>query len=139
SPPTDADLQLQSYRADLATSLERVNLLGHVVTRTRKRDVQLHRPKRDVRAEAVPMTATERLFYDHVTEMTRNYAWRRGISDGFLLATPQRQVCSCPAAFAQAWMANDESLVEDMAQVVMEDAEEIDDDVDVEEISTSLK
>ncbi len=139
SPPTEMGLLSQRYRADLAASLERVNLLGHVVTRTRKRDVQLHRPKRDVQAESVPMTATERSFYVHVTEMTRDYAMRKGISDGFLLVMPQRQVCSCPAAFAQAWMNNDESLVEDMAQAVMEDIEEVDEDIDIEEISTSLK
>jgi superfamily II DNA or RNA helicase len=138
-PPTSDQLQSVAYRADLATSLERINLLGHVLTRTRKRDVQLHRPVREVRRESVPMTDAERKFYEYVTETTRDYAWKKGISDGFLLATPQRQVCSCPAAFARAWVGGDDGLVDDLSQSVMEDAEELDDEADFDEISASLK
>jgi superfamily II DNA or RNA helicase len=139
TPPTAADLLSSAYRAELAASLERVNLLGHVVTRTRKRDVQLHRPLRDVQRESIPMTPLERTFYQFVTDTTREYAARRDISDGFLLAAPQRQVCSCPAAFARAWLGNDESLVADMAKNVAEDEEEFDEDSDIEDISASLK
>ena len=68
------------------------------------------------------MTASERSFYEYVTETTRDYAWKRGISDGFLVATPQRQVCSCPAAFARAWMGNDEALLEDMRTSIHDDS-----------------
>jgi superfamily II DNA or RNA helicase len=139
NPPTDSELQSEAYRADLASSLERVNLLGHVLTRTRKRDVQMHRPIREVRRESVPMTEVERSFYEFVTEATRDYAWRKGISDGFLLATPQRQVCSCPAAFAKAWLGDDPSLLEDLADVAAEDAEDSDEDAEYEDISDSLK
>lgn len=139
NPPTPEDLASTAYRAELAASLERVNLLGHVLTRTRKRDVQLHRPVREVRRESVPMTDAERRFYEFVTEATRDYAWRRRISDGFLLATPQRQVCSCPAAFARAWLGGETSLIEELSEAVLEDSEEIDEDVDLDEISASLK
>lgn len=138
-PPTQERLQSAEYRAELASSLERVNLLGHVVTRTRKRDVQLERPRREVTPEKVPMTEAERKFYTYVTEVTRDYAWRRGISDGFLLATPQRQVCSCPAAFARAWLGGDSTLVEDMAELVLEDMEEGEDESELEDISATLK
>jgi len=138
-PPTEHSLAKAEYRAELASSLERINLLGHVVTRTRKRDVQIERPIRDVHAEKVPMTAAERRFYEYVTEVTRDYAWRRGISDGFLLATPQRQVCSCPAAFARAWLGGEASLIEDLADQVIDDCEEADEEGDFEDISASLK
>lgn len=138
-PPTETMLQSPGYRAELAASLERVNLLAHVVTRTRKRDVQMERPRRVVTPESVPMTEAERRFYNYVTEVTRDFAWRRGISDGFLLATPQRQVCSCPAAFARAWLGGDETLADDMAEIAMEDNEEADDDSELEDISSSLK
>jgi SNF2 family DNA or RNA helicase len=138
-PPTEDKLKSPEYRAELASSLERVNLLAHVVTRTRKRDVQMERPRREVTPEKVPMTDAERRFYTYVTEVTRDFAWRRGISDGFLLATPQRQVCSCPAAFARAWLGGDQTLVDDMADHVMEEAEESDDDSEYEDISSSLK
>jgi SNF2 family DNA or RNA helicase len=138
-PPTDELLTAPNYRAELAASLERINLLGHVITRTRKRDVQLERPRRQVHAEKVPMTEVERAFYEYVTEATREYAWRRGISDGFLLATPQRQVCSCPAAFARAWLGGDASLTEDLADQIAEEYEETDEEGELEDISVSLK
>lgn len=138
-PPTEERLLSPVYRAELASSLERVNLLAHVVTRTRKRDVQMERPRREVTPESVPMTDTERRFYNFVTEVTRDYAWRRNISDGFLLATPQRQVCSCPAAFAKAWLVGDQALIDDMAEQVIQDGEDTEDDFEFEEISSSLK
>ncbi|MCK2086722.1 DEAD/DEAH box helicase [Thauera aromatica] len=123
-PPTDERLQGKGYRAQLAESLERINLMGHAVTRTRKRDVHMKRPQRTIQRERVPMTDLEREFYQAVTELTREYAWQRDISDGFLLATPQRQVCSCPAATARAWMSGDNSWIEDIAdELELEDAE----------------
>lgn len=139
NPPTDDMLRAPEFRAELAASLERVNLLGHVVTRTRKRDVQIKRPRRNVVAESVDMTDPERRFYEFVTEVTRDYAWRRSISDGFLLATPQRQVCSCPAAFARAWLGGTNDLADDLAELILEDAEESEDEAEFEEISGSLK
>ncbi|MFS0756514.1 SNF2-related protein [Noviherbaspirillum sp. 1P10PC] len=138
-PPTDEALEKPEYRAELAAGLERINLLGHVITRTRKRDVQIERPIRKVHAEKVPMTDAERKFYEYVTEVTRDYAWRRGISDGFLLATPQRQVCSCPAAFARAWLGGDTALVADLADQVIDEYEENDEEGDLGDISSSLK
>jgi len=51
------------------------------------------------------MSEVERQLYVAVTEATRQFAWRHGINDGFLLATPQRQVTSSPAAIAAAWLA----------------------------------
>lgn len=138
-PPTDDQLKQPSYRAELAASLERVNLLGHVITRTRKRDVQVERPKRVVHQERIQMTSAERAFYEYVTEVTREYAWRRGISDGFLLATPQRQVCSCPAAFARAWLGDQTELIEDLIEQVEEEFEESEDDREYEDIGASLR
>lgn len=138
-PPTDEKLQSVAYRAELASSLERVNLLGHVVTRTRKRDMQMERPRREVKPEMVPMTEAERQFYTYVTQATREYAGRRGISDGFLLATPQRQVCSCPAAFARAWLSDDAALVDDMAELAMTESEEGGEESEFEDIGATLK
>jgi hypothetical protein len=70
------------------------------------------------------MTDLEREFYQAVTDLTREYAWQRDISDGFLLATPQRQVCSCPAATARAWLSGDTSWIDDIAdELELEDAE----------------
>ena len=122
-PPTDEQLGNKASRAAIADSLERVNLLSHVVTRTRKKDVQERRIQREVRREAVAMNKHEQQLYDSVTEVTRRYAEQKGINDGFLLASPQRQVTSCPAAVAEAWAkggsASDE-LVEDLEDEVID-------------------
>lgn len=114
--PTDDQLSDRKYRAKLAGILERLNLLSHLVTRTRKRDVQQRRIVRDVRREAVPMNQAEQQLYNLVTDTIRRYAVQNGISDGFLLATPQRQVTSCPAAVARAWQRGGkefDQLIED--------------------------
>ena len=101
--PTDEQFANMRYRAELADSLERVNLLSHVVTRTRKRDIQTERIERRVSREAVAMSSVERELYDTVTDAIRRYALDRDISAGFLLAMPQRQVASSPAALMRAW------------------------------------
>ena len=110
--PTDDQLSDRKYRAELAAILERLNLLSHVVTRTRKRDVLKRRILREVKREPVPMSQVERKLYDLVTDTIREYAIQHGISDGFLLATPQRQVTSCPAAAAKAWQTGGRELDE---------------------------
>lgn len=125
-PPTAERLSKDSYRAELADALERMNLLGHAITRTRKRDIHLRRIYREVKREAVPMNEIERKLYEAVTEATREYAYAEGISDGFLLAMPQRQVTSCPAAIASAWRQHGraaDELVEDSLQELEDDDE----------------
>jgi superfamily II DNA or RNA helicase len=102
-PPSDDDLLNPSFRAKLAARLETMSLLSHVLTRTRKRDVQIDRVVREVHRESVDMSEPERQLYNFVTETIRRYAWENDLSDGFLLATPQRQVSSSPAALLRAW------------------------------------
>ncbi len=127
-PPTDLKLKDKLYRAELADSLERINLLGHVVTRTRKRDIHTKRPQRLVHRECVPMTSVESDFYIAVTELTRKYAVKRDIVEGFLLATFQRQVCSCPAATLKGWQSKDYSWIQDVINETDIDEEEIHDE-----------
>lgn len=128
SPPTEAQLADKSYRAELAETLEKMNLLSHVVTRTRKRDVQSRRVKRDVHREVVTMSEVERALYLAVTEATRKFAQERGISDGFLLSMPQRQVSSSPAAVAAAWFGTSQTQSELMADLELEYTDLIDED-----------
>jgi len=130
APPTEDDLKKPSFRAELADSLERLNLLSHVVTRTRKVDVETNRVKRDVRREAVEMTADERALYEAVTDAVREYADSRDYHDGFLLASPQRQVTSCPAAVAGAWMEGGAALDELEQDFLVEEDQDDDDQVD---------
>jgi superfamily II DNA or RNA helicase len=92
----------------IAQRLERVNLLGHVLTRTRRREVTEWRVLREPTAEAVPMNAAEAEFYEKVTTIVRAYCKKRGAHEGFLLVTPQRQMCSSMPAALRFWKSHGE-------------------------------
>lgn len=137
--PTDEQLTGKGYRAELADALERINLLSHVITRTRKRDVQERRIMRQVSREDVEMSTAERELYETVTRVTQKYAWEREISDGFLLATPQRQVTSCPAAVVEAWQAGGSRASELLEDLEAEYEDEVFDLEDEDGIPMSLR
>lgn len=101
----DVDLNMESQRIALADKIEKVNLLSHVISRTRKKDVMELRVTRDPHTYSVELAedGVERKFYDAVTEEVRRYAFEKDIHDGFLLASPQRQISSCMYAAAAAW------------------------------------
>jgi hypothetical protein len=98
NPPSAEELADPATRVRLADAVERINPLGRIVSRTRKVEVEEQRIIRRPYTEPVQMTAHETEFYRLVTEAIRHYAFQRGISDGFLLAMPQRMVASCMAA-----------------------------------------
>lgn len=97
------DIQEPENRSHLAYRLETVNLLGHAVTRTRKREVKEWRVLREPIDELVIMSEVEDEFYAAVTKIVSDYSLSRDINVWFLLATPQRMLTSSmPAAF-RAW------------------------------------
>jgi superfamily II DNA or RNA helicase len=100
---TNNYLKNKEYRAELADSISKINLLGHVLTRTRKKEIHQERPKRIVHRESVKMSEIEKLLYQNVTDSIRSYAEKNEIVTGFLLATFQRQISSCPAATFNNW------------------------------------
>lgn len=112
----------RSKRADLASRLEHVNQLANYVTRTRRRDVEEFRVRRDPKAPLLSMHPDERQFYDAVTEAVRVYAEEQDISDGFLLAMPQRLLASSPAAASAYW----EGLTEKQGSIADDDDSEYD-------------
>ena len=77
-----------------APAKEQVNLLANTVNRTRRRDVQELRVVRNVKVYRAEMEPLEREAYDAITAAVHEYAWRRDIPAGFLLATPQRLLAS---------------------------------------------
>lgn len=129
SPPTEAQLQDPEIRAKLAYRLDTINLLGHAVTRTRRRHVKELRVIRDAVSQKVPMTDTERSFYETVTETVREYCERRAAHEGFLLVTPQRQMSSCMAAAFRSWRGDweksSQQTYEDFGIDADEDEEEV--------------
>ena len=105
-------------RADIAYRLETLNLLGHVVSRTRKRDVTEWIVQREAVPEAVSMTFAEQEFYSNVTQIVRDYCQRVDGIEAFLACMPQRQISSSMPAALRHWKsmatANDsEELFED--------------------------
>lgn len=109
-------------RVDIAAKLERLNLLAHIVTRTRKREVQAERVVRDATVFEADMSPVERELYRAITEGTREYALANGIEHGFLLSTPQRMVASSPAALLRVW--RDDGLDADALAVAMDETDE---------------
>lgn len=96
-------LSRRDIRSRLAYRLETVNLLAHVVTRTRKKDVKEWRVVREPIAEFVELEPVEERFYNLVTEVVVKYAEERLANARFLLAQPQRQMTSSMAASLRSW------------------------------------
>ena len=101
--PDSNQLERHEVRSELAYRLEKVNLLAHVVTRTRKRDVNEWRVVRDPIAEFVDPAPVEVKFYDLVSRVVIEYALQRAANERFLLAQPQRQMSSSMAAALRSW------------------------------------
>ncbi|MYA36319.1 MAG: DEAD/DEAH box helicase [Gammaproteobacteria bacterium] len=102
-----------SERSQIAYRLETINLLGHAITRTRKRDVKEWRVVRNPQPEFIPMTGMEREFYDVVTNIVIDYSLERDINEAFLLVTPQRQMASCMPAALKSWRERRIEIPED--------------------------
>jgi len=110
--PTDAELSNPEHRSELAFRLDQINLLGNVLSRTRKREVHELRVIRSAVDEKVTMTVAEAALYARVTAAVRDFARRYAQHEGFLLVTPQRQMSSCMPAAVRAWRAKKRSVAE---------------------------
>jgi superfamily II DNA or RNA helicase len=99
-------------RNRVAAQLEEMSLLGSIVNRTRRRDVNDLKVERRVHHHHWSMTQQERSFYDFLSDIVREHAWTLNASERFLLATPQRLIASSLAAACGHWgsKADDFSL-----------------------------
>jgi superfamily II DNA or RNA helicase len=109
----DSELSMKD-RVLIAGRIERVNMLGHVVNRTRKREMPIERVIRKPNIYHVAMADHEEELYWLVTSEIRKYAAMKDISDGFLLASPQRQVSSCMYAAIKGWIDKETSVDEQL-------------------------
>jgi superfamily II DNA or RNA helicase len=100
----DHELISPEDRVALSYRLERINLLGQVIVRSRKREVFQNRVERKVMNLPVDMTSDEEDFYKRVTEAVLAYAMKNSGVAGFLLATPQRQMSSSMYSAAHRWL-----------------------------------
>lgn len=106
------DLSDPEFRSRLAYRLDRTNLLGQVVTRTRKREVMEWRVIREPRDELIRMSPAEANFYQGVTEVVRTYASKSDAHEAFLAVMPQRQMASSMPAALESWRQRASSLEE---------------------------
>jgi len=121
----DKYLAEKASRIDLANRIERINLLSHTVNRTRKKEVEeLGRVKRSPVSHFVPLDegGPEMEFYRQVTSSIRDYAQDQAISDGFLLATPQRMISSCMYAAAKSWRDRTGITGKDLGTLIYENS-----------------
>lgn len=102
--PEESAFRDHDRRGELAETIDRINPLSHVVTRTRKRDVHERRVVREPHAIRVPMSPAEDDFYQAVTERVRSYCMNYDLHEGFLLTIPQRQMTSSMPAACRAWL-----------------------------------
>lgn len=115
NPPTTTQLAERSYRSRLAYQLENINLLSHVITRTRKRDVTEWRVLREPRTLAVGMTELEERFYQQVTNAIRAFCISsRNMPEQLLVVMPQRMVSSSMPAALRNWMLKNEIREEEV-------------------------
>ncbi len=118
----DGSLDSPTKRSRIAYRLETINLLGHTITRTRKRDVKEWRVVRQPIPKFIPMTEIEREFYDTVTNIVGSYAQENDINEAFLLAQPQRQMASCMPAALKSWQERRIEIPEDQLSGTDQDA-----------------
>lgn len=90
--------------------LERINLLGQIIVRSRKREVLENRVERKVRNYSVEMTAAEQEFYKRVTDAVISYSLSNNGVQAFLLAMPQRQMSSSMYSAAHRWLVSERDL-----------------------------
>lgn len=90
-------------RVEYSERLQRINLLGQAVVRSRKREVFEKRVRRKVFYREAAMTAAESALYQAVSEAIIAYAMGHAGVEGFLLAMPQQQMSSCMYAAAKHW------------------------------------
>ena len=93
-------------RSDLASKLEKSNLLSNIITRTRRRDVNELSIIRRVYPKIIDMSFVEEDFYETVTKAVQKYAEGKKINQKFLLASPQRMMTSSMYGALKHWRKN---------------------------------
>jgi SNF2 family DNA or RNA helicase len=111
APPSDEELCDPEKRSVIAHRLDTMNILGHAVTRTRKREVTEWRVLREPFAEKIHLSPPESVFYERVTHLIREFCAKYDRHEGFLLVTPQLQMCSSMPAALREWQRRKNELL----------------------------
>ena len=113
---------------EIQRDLSHINLLSHILTRTRKREVNEARPQRTPRVIPVRFTAAEFAFYERITDECIAWYERKGVSWAarFAALSLQRQMASCLPAFLRhnrdpRWESDLGPVDEDLSVITPED------------------
>jgi superfamily II DNA or RNA helicase len=93
-------------RVEIGRRLESHSLIGHYITRTRKREVEENRVERTAQVLSIEFTELERRIYDGVTTALREGArGKKGVAL-FSIIVRQRQMASSLVAAIHGWREN---------------------------------
>ena len=115
--------------------LNQLNVMAHVLTRTRKRDVQEEKPIRTPYVIRPQWTAAEMSFYEGVTEFChRAYTRYKGDTAArFAVCNLQRQMASCiPAVIVRYGSPAGTAAGRDAESEGMSDSADVDEDVEAD-------
>jgi len=97
------DLTKRDQLVEIQQDITQINLLSHILTRTRKREVNEARPQRDPGIIPVEFTDQELSFYQQVSELCTAWYQKKEAdwAARFAAISLQRQVASCLPAFIE--------------------------------------
>lgn len=113
---TTADLTSRETQLELRGDIRELSPLATLMSRTRKREVDTKRPRRETWQPEVILTAAERTVYDFFTAECRRGYGRAGKGDGqpasrFGSVSMQQQMASCLPAFLRTRSVGADGLV----------------------------
>ena len=111
-------------RVELGRLLESRSLLGHYMTRSRKREVLDHHVERAAQTLHVSFHTLERSVYDTITQQIRKRMADTQGTAAFVLCMRQRQMASCLVAALERWRdldLLDEVIWEDLGSLSRQD------------------
>ena len=120
-----AEEPTREQRVRMQADIGELNLIGHVVTRTLKRDVMEHRAQRRPQSPSIPLTPNERAVYDGVAKITRLLYGTGGWGQSMATLTAYRYVASCiPAGLAylrdrlvqDGWLSLDQEIDDELLE-----------------------
>ena len=96
----------RDFVVDLQRDINSLNVLSHIVTRTRKRDVDTRTIRRARRIPVEDFTKEEYDFYNAVTQYVIAKYREKGLGQfgAFISIMPQRQVASCIPAMRERYL-----------------------------------
>jgi superfamily II DNA or RNA helicase len=113
------ELERRRIHLALQRDLSDLNLIGHIFSRTRKREVHEHVVERRASVLQVRFSERERTFYDTVTEYVREESDRLDLGPGvqsWILQTPQRRMASCIPAMVDWYREKLHLTTEDLSE-----------------------